>query len=67
MKLTPAESFEIQAIAYYTMTGKLAPGKDISTASYSEPFEERERNFKQWLTTYDPCIRAMLAAFECMF
>lgn len=54
--------FEIQAVAFFKITGMLPPGKDDALGDYT--YEEREAAWSRWRDKNRDLIEAMLFAVD---
>ena len=64
MKLTTHQSYEVKAMAYEKMTGKMAPGKDAPPGMLTEPMETRISKWWNWNEEHHEVIDAILYSVE---
>lgn len=64
MKLSSVERLDIKELAFYRMTGLMAPGKDCSPHGNHPEFEVRDAAYRVWTQAYGECVQAVLSATE---
>ena len=57
-------AFEIKAAAFMTMTGMMAPGKDVGMAGSTHTYEERRQRWWDWVQLHGEVIYAVLKAVD---
>ncbi len=62
--IDPDTHYEIQAHAFYSMTGCMAPGKDMPAAMAHVDYNERENAWAQWLREYGHCVRTVIKSYD---
>lgn len=62
MKLDALTRYEIEAEAFYRMTGKMAPGKSVPMEIARDDMEERLNLWRDWQHKYRDIILAFSAA-----
>lgn len=62
--MNPSLNYEIQALAFYRMTGLLAPGKDAPAAGGPQDYDERNKAWIEWREKYGVVNSQILKACE---